>query len=98
MFSLNPTNLGLVVATAIDLLGASISQRERLLFDIGFVLAAALPVLLPSLFLIVRGAKAEPGLLRLRRWVVRNNGFLSAGLLVLVGVLQLAHALDGVLA
>ena len=97
VFALNPTNVALVAATALNLLGSPLSTTARLWVAVGFVAAAALPVLLPTLVLVVRGRRGEPVLRRLRAWVLHNNGFLSSGLLMLVGFLQISKGLDGLL-
>lgn len=94
VFALNPMNVSLVAATAISLHGSRLETTERVWVAAGFLVAAALPVWLPTLLLLVRGARVEPSLQRLRSWVLRNNGFLSAGVLMVVGFQQLGDALD----
>lgn len=97
IFSLNPMNVSLVAATAIDLLASGLDPLHGTAVGAGFVLAAALPVLIPTLLLIIRGAAAEKPLRKLRTWVLHNNGFLSSSLLMLVGFMQLGRAFEGVL-
>ncbi len=97
VFALNPTNVALVAATVLNLLGSTLSSTARTWVAVGFVVAAALPVLLPTLVLLIRGRKGEPALRRLRTWVLHNNGFLRSALLLLVGFLQISKGLDGVL-
>ncbi|MFV0432590.1 MAG: GAP family protein [Leucobacter sp.] len=97
VFLFNPTNSSLVVATVLDLRASGLDADDRLTISIGFVVAAALPVVVPSLLLVVEGKAAEPTLHRLYDWVLHNNGFVSAALLMLVGFTQLGHAFKGVL-
>ena len=44
---------------------------------------------------LVRGTRTAPLLEKLRAWIARNNGMVSAGLLLVVAVIQLGKALDG---
>lgn len=97
VFVLNPMNVSLVAATAIDVLAAEVTVAARVLLAAGFVLAASLPVLIPTALLLFGGHRAERPLRRLRRWVLHNNGFLRAGLLLIVGFMQLERALTGVI-
>ncbi|MFC4139365.1 MULTISPECIES: GAP family protein [unclassified Microbacterium] len=97
VFVLNPVNMSLLIATALSLIDADISQQSERQIAAGFVVAAALPVITPVLVLWVRGADA-PFIGRMRTWVMNNNGYISAGLLLLIGFLQLTRALEGVLA
>ncbi len=95
VFCLNPMNVALVAATAIDITESDLAPVGRTLLGVGFVLAAAIPVVVPLVILISRGDAARPVFRRMREWVLRNNGFISAGLLLVVGVLQAERALDG---
>jgi threonine/homoserine/homoserine lactone efflux protein len=98
VFALNPTNFSLVVATAISIVTSEFSSHGMVWLSVVFVIAASIPVVVPTALLLAKGAVARDALERLRTWVLRNNGFLSAGLLVLVGFLQLERAFEGVLA
>lgn len=97
IFLLNPLNISLVGAAALEIALSSLPPVQRAWLIAGFVLAAAAPVAIPVSVVVIRGKKADPMLERLRGWVVRNNGMVSAGLLLVVAFLQLGKALDGVL-
>lgn len=96
IFLLNPLNLSLVAAAALEIALSSTLPLQRVWLMAGFVIAAAAPVAVPVSTVLIRGPRADPMLARLRRWIVRNNGMLSAGLLLVVAVIQLGKALDGV--
>ncbi|WP_221583890.1 GAP family protein [Microbacterium sp. G2-8] len=98
IFLLNPLNMSLVIAAALEIALSAASFLERSWLIAGFVLAAAAPVAVPVLFVCARGPRAAPMLARLRAWVARNHGLLSAGLLLLVAVIQLGKGLDGLFA
>ncbi|UJP11075.1 GAP family protein [Microbacterium sp. KUDC0406] len=95
VFVFNPVNMSLLIATALSLLDADISHQSAIGIAMGFVVAAALPVIAPVLVLWLRGADA-PFVGRMRTWVMNNNGYISAGLLMLIGFLQLTRALEGI--
>jgi len=97
IFLLNPLNLSLVIAAALEIAVSSSPPDQRVWLITGFIVAAAAPVAIPVSIVLIRGAKAAPMLERLRAWVVRNNGMVSAGLLLVVAVIQLGKALEGVL-
>lgn len=91
---LNPMNVSLVAAAGLAITHGAFAPVTRTLLSIGFVCAAALPVAIPVLIVLVRRERAEPMLRGLRRWMLKHNGYLSAGILLLVGVLQLIKALQ----
>lgn len=97
IFLLNPLNISLVVAAALEVALSSTSTFQRVWLITGFVIAAAAPVAIPVFIVLTRGPRADPMLARLRTWIARNNGMLSAGLLLVVAMIQLWKALDGVL-
>ncbi|MCF8587496.1 GAP family protein [Gordonia liuliyuniae] len=95
VFLLNPTNVSLVAATAIDLLNAHVSSMQVVGLSIGFVVAVSLPLALPVIA-VTAGRRAPDRLItRVRGWVLRNNGFIRASMLLVVGFLQLTRAVTG---
>lgn len=91
---LNPMNISLVAAAAMAIVHSTPIAWDRMTLGFGFVLAAAAPVAIPVLIVLVRGSQADPMLRGLRRWMLKHNGHLSAGILALVGVLQIIKALQ----
>lgn len=68
VFGLNPTNVALVAATALNLLGSPLSATARLWVAVGFVAAAALPVLLPTLVLVILHVARQSNRVRIVQW------------------------------
>lgn len=97
IFLLNPLNISLVIAAALEIALSPLAPVQRAWLIIGFIVAAASPVAVPVSMVLLRGENAAPVLERIRAWVARNNGMVSAGLLLVVAALQLGKALDGAL-
>ncbi|NLG46265.1 hypothetical protein [Gordonia sp. (in: high G+C Gram-positive bacteria)] len=57
--------------------------------------AAALPVVVPILMVWSGDASQTVEIRRIRDWTLHHNGFVRAGLLALVGFLQLTRAREG---
>lgn len=91
---LNPMNISLVAAAAMAIVHSTPLPWERASLEFGFVVAAAAPVAIPVLVVLVRGRHADPMLRGLRRWMLKHNGYLSAAILLLVGALQIVKALQ----
>lgn len=92
---LSPMNVALVAAAAIAIVLATLPTLEVMLIAYGFLVAATAPVAIPVVFVLVRGERAEPMLRLLRRWMLRRSGYLTAGVLAAVGVLQIVKAVQG---
>ncbi|MBT2485501.1 GAP family protein [Microbacterium sp. ISL-108] len=92
---LTPMNIALVAAAAIGIVLARLPEPQLLLTVCGFLAAAAAPVAIPVFSVLARGEEADPMLRRLRRWMLHRSGFLTAAVLLLVGVLQFVKALQG---
>lgn len=91
---LNPMNISLVAAAALAIIHTTPGGGERVMLGLGFVVAAAAPVAVPVLIVLFRRQRAEPMLRGLRRWMLKHNGYLSAGVLSIVGVLQIIKAVQ----
>ncbi|MCF8571041.1 GAP family protein [Gordonia sp. HY002] len=95
VFLFNPTNVSLVAATAIDLLNADVSSSQFFWLGLGFVVAVCVPLALP-VAVVAAGRRAPDVIIaRMRRWVLRNNGFIRTCMLTVVGFLQLTRAITG---
>lgn len=95
VFLLNPTNAPLVAATAIDLLNAQVSATTFAWLCVGFVIAVCVPIAVPVIVVSAGRRAPDETVSTLRGWVLRNGGFLRAGMLLLVGFLQLSRAVTG---
>lgn len=95
---LSPMNIALVAAAGIEIVLADLPLRQSIPTMIGFVVASAAPVAIPVITVLARGDGADPLLERLRSWMLRHNGYLSAGIFAAVGVLQIVKAVQGWLA
>ncbi|WP_091233199.1 GAP family protein [Microbacterium sp. 3J1] len=95
---LSPMNIALVAAAGIEIVIADLPPRQAVPTMIGFVVASAAPVAIPVFTVLARGDGADPLLTRLRSWMLRHNGYLSAGIFAAVGMLQLFRAVQGWLA
>ncbi len=62
-----------------------------------FCLISILPIAIPVLYVLVRGAKAQPSLDRLRNWIAGHTSALNAALLLVIGALQLEKGISGLL-
>ena len=60
--------MALVAATALNLLGSPLSATARLWVAVGFVAAAALPVLLPTLVLVILHVARQSNRVRIVQW------------------------------
>lgn len=92
---LTPMNIALVAAAAIGIVLARLPEPQLLLTVCGFLAAAAAPVAIPVFSVLARGEGADPMLRRLRRWMLHRSGYLTAAVLLLVGVLQFVKVLQG---
>lgn len=92
---LSPMNIVLVAAAGIEIALATLPRPELLVLACGFLIAAAAPVAIPVFSVIARGEGAEMTLRRLRRWMLHRSGFLTAGVLSVVGALQIVNAVQG---
>lgn len=92
---LSPMNIALVAAAGVEIALADLPPDKAIPTMIGFVVASAALVAIPVITVLARGDGADPLLERLRSWMLRHNGYLSAGIFAAVGVLQLVKALQG---
>lgn len=92
---LTPMNVALVAAAGIALVVSELDHAQQVLIGVVFVAAAAAPVGIPVLTVLLRGEDADPLLRRVKHWMLHHNGYLSAGVLAVVGVLQIVKAGQG---
>lgn len=95
---LSPMNIALVAAAGVEIALADLTLNEAIPTMLGFVLASAALVAIPVITVLARGDDVDPLLERLRSWMLRHNGYLSAVIFTALGVLQLVKAVQGWLA
>ena len=59
-----------------------------------FCILCIIPMAIPVVLLLIAGSRAEAPLQRLRGWIVKNNGVLSAGFLAIVAFTQIQKAIQ----
>lgn len=97
LFVLNPVDLSCGIIAALDISLAPVSAPGETAATIGFALVGILPIAIPVLYVVVRGARAQPLLDRLRTWIAGNTHVLNAALLLVIGALQLQKGLSALL-
>lgn len=97
LFVLNPVDASCAILAALDISLSSVDETAALWIAFAFVVIGTLPILIPVLFVVIKGAEAQPFLDRIRTWIASNTHVLNAALLLVVGVLQLQKGVSGLL-
>lgn len=92
LFVLNPVDASCAVIAALDISLADVGPAATVAVTVVFVALGALPIAVPVLYVVARGASAQPALDRLRTWIAGNTHILNAAMLLVIGVLQLDKA------
>jgi len=93
IFLLNPVDVSCVVLAMVDIGQADVSEVARVVVIIVFVAISVSPIAIPVILTLVKGAKADPVLERVRSWIASHTSALNAGLLLLIGAMQIQKAL-----
>lgn len=93
LFVLNPVDASCAILAALDITQAGVAPGAGAAVAAAFVVLGTLPIALPVFFVLVRGARAEPVLDRMRSWIAGNTHVLNAALLLVIGALQLEKAI-----
>lgn len=93
LFVLNPVDASCAVIAALDISLADVGPPATAATAVVFVVLGALPIAGPVLYVVARGAAAQPALDRLRTWIAGNTHVLNAAMLLVIGVLQLDKGL-----
>lgn len=93
LFVLNPVDASCAIIAALDISLADVGPAAATTAAALFVVVGALPIALPVLYVLARGAEAQPRLDRVRAWIAGNTHVLNAAMLLVIGVLQLEKAL-----
>lgn len=97
IFVLNPVDLSCTLIAALDLTLADVSDSVAVVVAIVFWVVVTVPIAAPVVYVLVRGAAAQPSLDRLRDWVSSHSNILNAAMLLVIAVLQLQKGLTGLL-
>lgn len=95
VFWVNPVDMSCTIAAGIDLRLATVGTAALVISAIVFVLVGVSSVAVPVLMLVFLGDRAQQPLQRIRGYVMSNSKLLNVGLLVLIGLMQLAKGLNG---
>jgi hypothetical protein len=93
LFVVNPVDASCAIIAALDIALAPISTGASIGVAIVFAVVGILPIAIPVLWVVFAGAKAQPGLDRIRTWIAGNTHVMNAGLLLVIGALQLEKAI-----
>ena len=95
IFALNPVDASCALIAALDITIAGVDTSSTAWVVAGFCLVGVLPIAVPVIYVLVRGAKAQPFLDGLRTWVASHTNVLNAALLLVIGAMQLQKSLQG---
>jgi threonine/homoserine/homoserine lactone efflux protein len=90
--ALNPKNVLLVVAAAVEIAAAGVSANQEIAALLVFVAVASIGVLFPLALAVVLGDRSRAPLERLRAWMARQNAVIMALLFVVIGAKLIADA------
>lgn len=93
LFVLNPVDASCAILAALDITQSGVAPGAATAVAAAFVVLGTLPIALPVFFVLVRGARAQPVLDRMRSWIAGNTHVLNAALLLVIGALQLEKAI-----
>jgi len=97
LFVLNPVDASCAILAALDISLSDVDRSTGLWVAVVFVIIGTLPIALPVLYVVVRGADAQPLLDRVRTWIAGNTHVLNAALLLVIGALQLEKGISALL-
>ncbi|MFJ6427473.1 MULTISPECIES: GAP family protein [Microbacterium] len=97
LFVLNPVDASCAILAALDISLSDVDRSTGLWVAVVFVIIGTLPIALPVLYVVVRGADAQPLLDRVRAWIAGNTHVLNAALLLVIGALQLEKGIAALL-
>jgi threonine/homoserine/homoserine lactone efflux protein len=91
--AVNPKNLMMLVAGAITIAQADLSDNDTVIAVIVFVVIAISTVTVPVVLYNVMGARAQPMLDSMRTWLAANNAAVMAVLLLVIGVVVIGKGI-----
>jgi threonine/homoserine/homoserine lactone efflux protein len=91
--AVNPKNLMMLVAGAITIAQADLSDNDTVIAVIVFVVIAISTVTVPVVLYNVMGTRAQPILDSMRTWLAANNAAVMAVLLLVIGVVVIGKGI-----
>jgi MFS family permease len=98
IFVLNPVDLSCAIIAALDVRLAGLGGGADAAILVTFGLLGVLPILVPVLLVLVRGARATPVLASIRTWIASHTSLLNAALVLVIALLQAQKAVSAFLA
>jgi threonine/homoserine/homoserine lactone efflux protein len=95
--AVNPKNLLMIIAGAITISQADLSDSDTIVAVLVFVLIAICTVAVPVALYNVMGARAQPVLDSMRAWLAQNNATVMAVLLLVIGVVVIGKAIGPII-
>lgn len=97
LFVLNPVDASCAILAALEVALADLGVAPTTAVLVGFAIVGTLPIAVPVIVVVVRGANAQPMLDTVRTWIAGNTHVLNAALLLVIGALQLEKAIAALL-
>ena len=94
LFVLNPIDLSCALLAALDIVLADLGQASTTAVTVGFAVVAILPIAVPVGLVLAAGERAKPFLDTARTWIATHTSLLTAGLLLVIGAMQVQKALS----
>ena len=97
IFILNPVDLSCAVIAGIDVRAAELSPSSATAVLVIFGVIGLLPIAIPVFLMLIMGERSAPFLERTRSYIGSHSGVLNAGLLLVIGALQLQKGLSALI-
>ncbi len=95
LFVINPVDFACGFGAGVDIGAADVSTGEAVVAAVLFILVACVPIAIPVGVCLAQGKAADPFLNRLRTWIAENTTALNAGMLLVIGIIQLIKGVKG---
>lgn len=92
--AINPKNLGLTIAAVASISASGLDSGDEYIVLGVFVFLASLSIIVPVVFYLALGEKAEAPLLTMKEWLVANNNTVMAVIFVILGAKVLGDGIS----
>lgn len=92
--AINPKNLGLTIAAVASISASGLETGEEFITLGIFVLLASLTIIVPVVFYLAMGPKADAPLTAAKDWLITNNNTVMAVLFVVLGAMVLGEGIS----